>query len=229
MSSRKPSLPGGGQFGKAPAHGERVGDLFREIVAEHRQVVVGKGLVVNLGGAQRRAGIADDGVGHGAAPAVAAEEMRGRGGGIADEADGAVLAPGARRADARRIGHHLGHADAGAMPRVHGEKRHLRQFGAHGVGVVGGDAGGAELLQQDGLEIDKGAERAREIKDRLAGADPVALAIDEARFELGLARRCHAIEPIEHQARRRDDGPAHEHRIGDGHVAEFFDDASSSG
>ena len=55
-------------------------------------------------------------------------------------------------------------------------------------GVVGGDAGGPELLQQQGLEVDEMVERAGDVEDRLAGADPGAFGVDQLDVEPRAAR-----------------------------------------
>jgi len=93
-------------------------------------------------------------------------------GGAADKPDRAGNLPGVGRADCRGIGHHLGHFGARAMACIHRQKRHARQVGAHRRGVVGGDAGRPDLLQQHGFEIDQMIERAGYVEDRFAGADP---------------------------------------------------------
>ncbi len=157
-------------------------------------------------------------------PVSLAEEMRRRGGGAADKPDRAGHLPRMRRADRGGIGHHLGHLGAGAMPRIHRQERDLRQVGAHRRGVVGGDAGGPELLQQHGFEIDQMIERAGDVEDRLAGADPGAFGVVQLDVEAGAARRRHAFEKLDREARRRDDRPAHEHGIGRRAVAELPDD-----
>ena len=54
------------------------------------------------------------------------------------------------------------------MASVHGQESDGRQVRAHGVGVVGGDAGRPELLQHQGFEID---EVARTTSRILAGLD----------------------------------------------------------
>ena len=91
------------------------------------------------------------------------------------------------------------------MSRVHRQKRDLRQVGTHRVGVVGGDAGWSELLQQHGFEIDEVGEWAGHIKDRLAGADQRRLGMRQLDIEM-LARASAAIgfEELDRQARRGD-------------------------
>ncbi len=157
-------------------------------------------------------------------PCVAAEEMRRRRGGAADKPDRAGDLPGVGRADRGGIGHHLGHLGAGAVPRVHRQKRNLGQIGAHRRGVVGGNAGRPDLLQQHGFEIDQMRERAGQIEDRLAGADPGGLGMVELDLEAGAALRRHPFEKLDRQARRADDRPAHEDGIGRLAIAEPADD-----
>ncbi len=124
---------------------------------------------------------------HGAQRLLAAEIMRGRLGGVADEAGGLDLAPRAGGTHGGGIGHHLGHFQAGAMARIHGEEGDIGQIGAHGEGIEGGDAGRAQLHQQQRLEIGEMHEGAGHIHDRLTGADPPALVILEIDLELGVA------------------------------------------
>ena len=95
----------------------------------------------------------------------------------------------------------LGHLGAGAVPRIHRQERDLGQVGAHRRGVVGRDAGRPELLQQQGFEIDQMIERAGDVEDRLAGADPGALGIVQLDLEIDAARGRHAFEELDRQAR----------------------------
>ena len=126
----------------------------------------------HLGGAQGRAGVADQGMRHRAHALFLAEEVRGRLGGAADKPDRAGDPPGVFRADRGGIGHHVRHLSAGAVARIHREERDFRQVGAHCRSVVGRHAGRPELLQQHGFEIDELIERPSHVEDRLAGADP---------------------------------------------------------
>ena len=210
----------GRHLGKPPADVERVGHLAAEIVHQHDQVLAGEGLGVHLGGADGRTGVANQRVRHGAEAGVVAEVMRGRVVGVAHKALGAGLRLGGMRADGGRIGHELLHLGAGAVPRVHGEERDSGQIDAHGERVVGGHARGAEFLEIEGLEIDQVIERACDVNQRFAGADPIALGEVLLDFERGLARPGHGLQPFDHQARREDDGAAHEDRVGDAPVAE---------
>ena len=148
-------IPRRRHFWKPAADGEGVGDFAAVVIHQHGDRLAGKGVCEHLGRLQRRSGIADQHVGHGAEAAVAAEEMRRGAGGVADETLGADL--GFRRLGAHggRIGHDFRHFGTGAMARVHGHELDVGQFNAHGEGVVGGDAGGAELLQVKRLQIDQ--------------------------------------------------------------------------
>jgi hypothetical protein len=180
--------------------------------------------VEHLGGAQRRAGVADQRMRHGAEPALVAEIMRGGVGGVADEALGVGLAPRLGRADARGIRHHLGHLGAGAVPGIHGEEAHVRQIGAHQKGVEGGDARRPELLQEHGLDVDQLTERPGDVHERLAGADPVTLGKAELDLELDVTRAGDLAQPVERELRRAQHGAAHEHGVGPVDVAEPLHD-----
>ena len=65
------------------------------------------------------------------------------------------------------------------MARVHRRKRDVGQIRAHGPGIVGSDAGGTELLEKDGLEIDELATRAVQVDHGFAGTDPLTLRMDQ--------------------------------------------------
>ena len=173
VSSRNDSRPDCGQFGKPRADRERVGDLAAEIVGQHGHRFVGKGLAEHLGGAQGGAGVADQRMRHRAEAARRAEPVRGAVVGVADEALGAFAL---RRvaADRGSVGHHVLHLGAGAVARLHRQERDVRQGEAHLVGVVRGDRGRADLLQQDCFEIGQLHQAAADVGERLAGADPVA-------------------------------------------------------
>ena len=75
------------------------------------------------------------------------------------------------------------------MARIHGEEGRLGHVGAHRPGVVGGDAGRAQLLQEDRLEVDEMEERAGDVHHRLAGADPLALAVAQVELDQVLRDR----------------------------------------
>ena len=148
-------------------------------------------------------------MGHRAVAPLIAEVVGGRIRRIADEADGAALFLGRLGADARGIGHHLGHLQAGAVARVHRQECDLGESARHGVGVVGGDADGAQPLQVERLQVDEMAEGAGEVDQRFAGADPLAfleLAIDG---EFGAALGRDRLQPLDHQAGRETDRPPH--------------------
>jgi hypothetical protein len=178
----------------------------------------------HLGRADGRAGIADQGVRHGAEAGGLAEEMRGRIGGVADEPLGVVLAPRPGRADAGGIGHQLRHLGAGAVPRIHRQEGRARQLGAHGVGVVGGDAGRPQLLQQHRLAVDQVAQRAGDVEHRLARPDPFAFGVAQVDLDREAALLGHLLQPFDRQPRRGDHRPAHEHSVGDAGVAEALHD-----
>jgi hypothetical protein len=74
------------------------------------------------------------------------------------------------------------------MARVHREEGRPWAVGAHGEGVVGGDAGRPQLLQEERLEVDQMEEGAGDVHHRLAGADPLALAIAQVDLDRGAAR-----------------------------------------
>ena len=80
------------------------------------------------------------------------------------------------------------------MARVHRHERGLGQVGAHGIGVVGGDAHRADLLQQDGLQIDQMDQRSGDVEDRLSRADPLALRVAQIDLEPGVAALGHGRE-----------------------------------
>ena len=121
------------------------------------------------------------------------------------------------RADRGGIGHHLRHLGAGAVARVHGQERDLRQVGAHRDRRCRrrrrpAPASAAGCVSRSTRCI----ERAGDVQDRLAGADPVALRVDAARSSNAVAaRRRDCLQPVERQPRRRDHRPAHEDRVGD--------------
>src|SRR2546430_38009 len=76
------------------------------------------------------------------------------------------------------------------------------------------DAGGSELLQQHGFEIDKMKERSGDIEHRLAGADPGALWMVDLYVEAGAAFGGHDFEKVDRETRRANHRPTHEHRVG---------------
>ena len=89
---------------------------------------------------------------HGAQATFGAEPVRRPIVGVADETLG-PFPPRRLAADRGGVGHHVLHLRTRAVPRVHGEERDMRQRQAHLIGVVRGDTGGAELLQQDGFKV----------------------------------------------------------------------------
>ena len=109
------------------------------------------------------------------------------------------------------------------MARIHGEEGRLGHVGAHRPGIVGRDAGRAELLQEDRLEIDEMEERAGDVHHRLAGADPLALDVALVDLDRGVARRGRFLEPLQRQPRREHHRPAHEDGVGHAAVAELAD------
>ncbi len=167
----------------------------------------------HFGGAQGRAGIADEGMRHRPHAFLLAEIMRGRRRGAADEPDRVGDLLGVCRTNGSRVGHHFGHLAAGAVARVHREERDLRQIGAHGRRIVSGNASRSELLQQHGFEIDEVVERAGYVEDRLAGADPGGLRVVQLDVEFCAACRGGLLQKLDREARRADDRAAHEHGI----------------
>ena len=106
------------------------------------------------------------------------------------------------------------------MARVHGQERDLGEIAAHGVGVERGHARRAQLLEVERLEIDKLVERAAEVDQGLAGADPSALGVHGVDVEAHTARLGRRLQPLDHQTRGKDHRAAHEQRVGDARVAE---------
>ena len=211
-----------GEVGEAAADFERVGDLAPEVVGEDGEVLSRAGFEEHLGGTDGAAGVADEGMRHGAAARGLAELAGAKGGAAADETDGA-FALGRAPADGGGVGHEGLHLGAGAVPGFHGKKGGARQGEAHLIGVVGGDAGGTELLQQDGLGFRKGMQAAGDQRDRLAGADPFAFRVTDGVGEgRGMGLR-DGVEPLDHGPRGGDDGTAEEHGVGNGGVAEAVD------
>ena len=131
-------------------------------------------------------------------------------------------------ADAGRVGHHVLHLEAGAVPRIHGQEPRLRQFEAHLIGVVRSDAGRADLLEEQGLQIRELAEGPGKVEDGVAGADPGAFRVHDLDVEGGPARGRHGLHPFHHQARRADDGAAQENGVGHARVAEALHDGAGA-
>ena len=211
--------PGLGQRAEALAHRQPVADLAAEIIHQHGQHRVGEGLVEHLGGPHRAAGIADQGMRHGAQPGRVAEPVRGAVIGVADEA-GRPLALRRPAADGGGIGHHLLHLRPRAVPRLHRQEGDRGQRQAHLVGVVRGHAGRADLLQEDRLQVRQQGEAAGDVDQRLAGAGPASLRVGHIDIEGGAALGGHPRQPVQHQPGGRDHRPAQEHRIGHPLVAE---------
>ena len=187
---RNGEAAGRGELRETAADRDRVAGLAAEIIDQHGQRLVREGLAEHLGRAHRRAGIADQRMRHRAhAPAPGRNNARSRRRRSRQSRPRRPPACACAEPTDGGIGHHLRHLGAGAVPRIHRQERDLRQVGAHRLGVVGGDAGGPELLQQHGFEIDEMVERAGHVEDRLAGADPGALRMVELDVELGAARR----------------------------------------
>jgi len=116
------------------------------------------------------------------------------------------------------------HLGSRAVPRIHRQKGDPGEFGAHRIGVVGGNAGRTELLQQHGLQVDEMKQRPGHVEDRVARADPDALGMIELDLETGTARSGFRLEKIEGETRRTDHRPPHEHGIGRRPVAKPADD-----
>jgi hypothetical protein len=66
-------------------------------------------------------------------------------------------------------------------------------------------------------------ERARDVHHRLAGADPLALAVAQVEIDRGVARLAELFQPLQRQPRREYHGPAHEDGVGHAGIAEAAD------
>ena len=147
--------------------------------------------------------------------------------GVADEAFGA-LGLGGAGADGGGVGHDLLHFRAGAVARIHGQEGGVRQGDAHLEGVVCGDAGGADFLQEDGFQVGQGLEAAGDVDQRLAGADPGAFGVHQLDVEFLAARLGDRFQPFDHERRGADHRAAEEDRVGDAPVAEAGDDGAGA-
>ena len=145
----------GDEIGEAPGDRDGVRQLAPEIIDQRRQRLVREHLAEHLRGPHSRTGIADQGVRHRAETMGLPEEPGRRVGGTADKTHGARLTLRQSRADGGGVGHHRRHFGAGAVPSIHRHEGDFRQIGAHCISVVGGNASGAQLLQQHGFEIDE--------------------------------------------------------------------------
>ena len=199
--------------------GDAVGDFAAEVIDEDGERLVGEGFVEHLGRAHGGAGVADQRVRHGAAAFFIAEPVGGGVVGVADEPCRAFV-PGDGAADRGGVGHHLLHLGPGAVARVHGEEAGFGQGDAHLERVVRGHAGRADFLQHDRFEVGERDQAAGDVDDRLAGADPGAFGVAQVELEFLSALVGDRLQPFQHQARRRDDGAAHEDGVGDALVAE---------
>ena len=164
--------------------------------------------------AHRAAGIADQRMRHGAIALGGAEPMRGRVIGIADKALGPFRLRGPAT-DGCGIGHHVLHFRPGAVARFHRQKRGLRQFDTHLIGVMRRNTGRAELLQQHGFQIHQLHKGPADIKQGIARADPLAFFMHHFNVKFSRARRRHGAQPIQHQPGRRNHRAPQKHRIGD--------------
>ena len=101
----------------------------------------------------------------------------------------------------------------------------IGQVGAHGVGVVGGDAGRPQPLQEDRLEVDQVLERARGCRASARRRRPSRLPRGRGRCRQACrARPPPAAASRPRAAGRQSTGPAHEDGVGDVVVAEALDD-----
>ena len=225
MSSRNDRCPDCAKFGEPRADSEAVGDLAAEVVDEHGHRFVGEGLVEHLGGAQGGTGIADQRMRHGAVAARRAEPVRGHVVGVADEALGAFALRGVA-ADRCSVGHHVLHLGAGAVAGFHGQEGYVREGEAHLVGVVRGDGGRADLLQQDCFQVGQLYQAAADVGQRFAGTGPGAFLEHQVDVEAGAAGGCGGLQPLHHQAWGGDHRAAHEYRVGHVLVAEPRDDGT---
>ena len=109
------------------------------------------------------------------------------------------------------------------MARIHRHECHLRQVGAHGIGVVRRHARRPQLLQQQRLQVHQVIERAGHVHQRLAGADPAALFVAQVDPEANAALDGHTLQPGDRKARRRDHRAPQEQGVGNLLVAEAAD------
>ena len=137
---------------------------------------------------------------HGAETPRIAEPVRGGGVGVADE----TLGPcpfRRRRANGRGVGHQILHVRAGAVARLHREECCVGQCQAHLPGIVGSDAGRANLLQEDGLHLRQRRHRARDGEQRYIRRDQCAFSMRHDDVERLAACRGGPGQPFQHHAR----------------------------
>ncbi len=114
------------------------------------------------------------------------------------------------------------------MPRFHRHESSIWQGKCHLIGVMGSDAGGAELLQQQGFERGHAGKGAGQINQWLPGPDPAALRRHDFDRNRETLFSSDVSEPLDHQAVGSNDRPADEERIGDFALAEMRDDRLSA-
>ena len=139
------------------------------------------------------------------------------GGGVSarpDKTDSAVNASRPRAADRRRIRHRLGHLGARAVSRVHRNEGGLRQCPRNAIRVMRRNTRRANLLQEERLKVGKMHERSLHIQQRLARADPFALAVTQNTFNVRAARLGDRLNPVNRDAGRRKRRTAQENRVG---------------
>ena len=172
------------------------------------------------------AGIADEGVGHGAHARRRAEEGRGEILRRADEALHLRIGPARRFASDRgAIGGEEVHLGAAAVAGMHVHEGRARDGEAHFVGVVGGDAGNAGLLQEQRLHFRELGHGAGDLHDLLFGGHDLALG--EEALHAGARRE--ALDHADRRLERGDHAAAHEDGEGHFRVAVRGDDARGVG
>ncbi len=186
------------------------------------------GFDVHLRGAQRRTGVADDRVRHGAHALFLSVEVRGE---VLRGADEAGRAVELRHAAAHRgaVGGEQRQVVAGRVPRVHVDERGLFQVHRHLVGVVSRHAGDADALQDERLELDQRRERACVGEERFLVGDEGAFLVqtrDPQRLCLGGVGGAQDVDGRIHSA---DDATPEEDSVSDAAVAEALDDFARLG
>ena len=150
--------------------------------------------------------------------------MRGCIGGTTNKANGIGFGLGLGSANRRTISHKFGHFTAGTMAGIHRQKRHIRQFHAHIIGVIGSDTGWPKALQKNRFKVDKNRKGAGDITHRLASTDPCPFNIKLFDFQGGTAGLRHGGNPFDGQTSGKGNRTPHENRIGDFAITICHDD-----
>ncbi len=119
---------------------------------------------------------------------------------------------GRRTAHRRAIGGEDVHFRPAAMARMHVHEGRIGNGPAHFIGIVGGDAGKADLLQHQRLDFRKLGHRAGDFKHLAFGRNDIA-------FLVKPLHPCRRHQPLDHAdggLEGRHHAPAHEH--GKGHL-----------